>query len=208
MKAKWLLLAVVALLLAVAPSVGFAAPPTILTTQSTAFNPAVPNLGITTSSNGELGLYLVGDWDVNTIGLFELVTVVVRLVNPVSTDKWAFVTWWDEFGTGLLCNSYQLTPNTTATDTETYGSLGFSATRGAIKVLVTNDSGNPDLGLVGYRRTQRANCSSVVNLCDVTSISESEIRLQPISPKVVFSDKDGTAGPDEIAKIKTLCGQP
>lgn len=218
MKAKWLILVFVVLGLVFSASIGSAlsGPPTIGPTPSPAFSTF-------TSSNGELGLYLVGTWSlrnyfflapssaINWASIFgayvEDVSNVIEVVNPTDAIQWAWVTLWDNNGAGLACSWLSLSPNGRVrqqVDTVTTygaGTLGANLT-GTVKVLITDVFGAPTIGAVGYRKEIHiVQSGQTVFSVVIASPSMSEIRLQPVPPAVLFADTNA-----ELTKIKTLCG--
>ncbi len=124
MKANAVVLAIVLLVLGgiVSPSNG-GTPPAIQSTPSPLYNDFV-------SSNGELGLYLVGKWDLlGKLGLsapcsasepncershpVDFITNSIFLVNPTLTTLWAFVTLWGNNEEPAACLPVELSPNAT-----------------------------------------------------------------------------------------------
>ncbi len=199
MKAKWLILAVVAVGFVLTASAGIAAPPDILITQGNFLTAA-----LATGINGELGLYLIGTWEVVARGANidpASSSTVIQLVNPTPKDLWAFVTYWNQAEEGIQCIPVFVSSNGMQehiqTGTITFNLLDYDI--GAVKVLVTNTNGRPDYGLVGSRQLLRRDASANI-------LTSSEIRLQSVPTRVLFADPPPTdAIPDELKKIICLC---
>ncbi len=193
MKAKWLILAVLVLSLVVPASAGFAAAPDIQLTQSTFLQAS-----LATGTNGELGQYLVAPWDLAAPG--NNVTSayhIVQLVNPSPKDLWAFVTYWSSSEVPLSCNSFLVSSNGFGADTQ--GNSISGEYTGVMKVLVTNTNGQPENGLVGYKR--QIYRDGLNNL-----IAYSEVRLQPVPARILYADRPLIdTVPDELKKIICLC---
>ena len=209
MKTKWFTLAVL-LGLAGASSSSFAIPPIppvpfpppILFEASKKFKEFRP-------SNGELGLYLVGVWDVRGGQGFGGSTTLNRfqLINPQPETLVAFVAFFDDKEHPIGCSKHKISGNGLA-EVQVGVLFGeeFRAVFGVVKIVSTNLQGEPEAGLVGYKKEISESIVRSDSGSRVFSFSES--RLQSVPAEVLFLDINGDGIPDELAKIKALCETP